>query len=279
MFMAGTVRWANDGTDAIAEQDLGTGAMVHRYVFAPGIDEPVVQYDGSGTGTRRFLSADERGSVISLSDGSGGLVAINAYDEYGRPGSGNSGMFQYTGQKWIGGIGAYDYKARAYFPRLGTFAQTDPIGYSAGSNLYAYVTADPVNYLDPFGLDCVASGSTQCPIVGAGDVTIVGKRLQFPGLMIIGGAAALGGYSAGFIGATGEGGAGGQNPDKSQCPVGSRFTFSFGPSFTVFGGVLGVSATPVQGTISVPWSAYLVKRFIERMAERNQLREKDEELR
>ena len=101
--MAGTVRWANDRTDAIAEQDLGTAAMVHRYVFAPGIDEPVVQYDGSGTGTRRFLSADERGSVISLSDGSGGLVAINAYDEYGRPGSGNSGMFHMPGRSGSAG--------------------------------------------------------------------------------------------------------------------------------------------------------------------------------
>ncbi|TFW00807.1 hypothetical protein E4M02_12655, partial [Brevundimonas sp. S30B] len=35
---------------------------------------------------------------------------------------------------------------------LGRFLQTDPIGYAAGANLYAYVGADQVNRIDPLGL-------------------------------------------------------------------------------------------------------------------------------
>jgi hypothetical protein len=70
-------------------------------VFGPGVDEPIGQYEGSGTSNRRFLSADERGSIISLTDSSGGLIGINTYDEYGRPGATNIGRFQYTGQRWI----------------------------------------------------------------------------------------------------------------------------------------------------------------------------------
>jgi hypothetical protein len=39
-----------------------------------------------------------------------------------------------------------------YDPVLGRFLQTDPIGYAAGANLYAYVRGDPVNFVDPLGL-------------------------------------------------------------------------------------------------------------------------------
>jgi RHS repeat-associated protein len=117
-----------------------------------GADEVLVDYAGSGTTSRRFLSSDERGSVISLTDSSGALIGIDTYDEYGKPGAANIGRFQYTGQKWLSEIGAYDYKARVYLPHLGVFAQTDPIGQADSPNLYAYVGGDPVNFGDPSGL-------------------------------------------------------------------------------------------------------------------------------
>jgi hypothetical protein len=43
-------------------------------------------------------------------------------------------------------------RARFYCPQQGRFASEDPIGVDGGSNLYAYVTNNPVTRVDPSGL-------------------------------------------------------------------------------------------------------------------------------
>jgi RHS repeat-associated protein len=147
-----TTRFGYDGLDLIAEYN-GSNALLRRYVHGPGMDQPLVWYEGTGTTDRRFLSIDERGSVIAVTDSSGNLITANSYDEYGIPGSGNIGRFQYTGQAWLPELGMYYYKARIYSPTLGRFLQTDPIGIRGGINLYSYVKNDPTNFIDPLGLE------------------------------------------------------------------------------------------------------------------------------
>jgi RHS repeat-associated protein len=101
---------------------------------------------------RRWLIADERGSIVAVTDQSGAAFNINRYDEYGIPAPYNLGRFGYTGQAWLPEVGLYYYKARFYSPTLGRFLQTDPIGFGDGVNWYNYVGGDPVNKSDPSGL-------------------------------------------------------------------------------------------------------------------------------
>jgi RHS repeat-associated protein len=181
---AGTTKFGYDGQDLIAEYD-GSNGLLRRYVHGPGSDEPLVWYEGTGTADRRWLHADERGSVIAVSNSAGATIATNAYDEYGIPKSTNTGRFQYTGQTWLPELGMYHYKARIYSPTLGRFLQADPIGYGDGMNMYAYVGGDPVNRVDPLGL------KKKCAKGNKGDIEVCGQPDSDSGVRVSGGAALL----------------------------------------------------------------------------------------
>jgi len=154
VYNANTARFDYDGDQMVTEAGV-TGGLSRRYVFGPAVDEPLVWYEGTGTSTKRYLDADERGSIIRVTDGSGATLAINSYDEYGAPattGATYASRFRYTGQAMIPELGMYYYKARFYSSTLGRFVQPDPIGYGDGPNMYNYVHADPINGTDPSGL-------------------------------------------------------------------------------------------------------------------------------
>ena len=144
----------------VAETD-NAGAILATYLHGPQLDEPWQMTRGT---VRSFYLADGLGSPVLLTNPTGAIVERYTYDPYGMPtiknGAGvvlTSSAFQnaflFTGREWDQETGLYYYRARYYSPKLGRFLSYDPLGPLPSPNLYTYVENNPVNLVDPWGLE------------------------------------------------------------------------------------------------------------------------------
>ena len=65
-----TTRYLSLGSQEIAEYD-GANTLLRRYVFGPGLDEPLATIDAAGSHSYHFT--DVRGSIVALVNSSGAV--------------------------------------------------------------------------------------------------------------------------------------------------------------------------------------------------------------
>jgi RHS repeat-associated protein len=165
-----TVFVTDAGNREVLEYDGASGAIQRWYAYGLGSND-VLNQTNVVAGTRTAMIPDIQGSVIASLDSSSGTLSKIGYLPYGKS-AGATAPFGYTAQRIDPETnGLYYYRARHYSPTLGRFFQTDPFGFSGGSNLYAYVNNDPLNLTDPSGFcvedACVVEGAVACAAIPA----------------------------------------------------------------------------------------------------------------
>jgi RHS repeat-associated protein len=143
-----------DGLRPVAELD-GAGNVVSRFVYAG--ERNVPDYMVKGSTTYRIVT-DHLGSPRLVVDVTSGAVAQRIdYDEFGNVTTDTNHGFQpfgFAGGLYDNGTKLVHFGARDYDAEIGRWMAKDPILFAGGDmNLYGYVLNDPMNWLDPNGLD------------------------------------------------------------------------------------------------------------------------------
>jgi RHS repeat-associated protein len=164
--------WRSISGDALAETD-GTGsttnAAYNEYVFFGGRRIA----SRSGTGGIFYSFADQVGSTRTITTGNGpgqtpGQLCYDAdFTPYGQEISYTARLqttacppsYKFTGYERDSETGLDYAFARYYSSRLARFLSTDPLGGSVGDlqshNAYSYTSNNPLNRIDPSGMnDC-----------------------------------------------------------------------------------------------------------------------------
>src|SRR5947209_3532009 len=111
--------------------------------------------------TTSYYELDGLDSVTSLSNSAGALAQTYTFDSFGNqtaPSGSLTNPFQYTARESDTEAGLYYYRARYYNPNAGRFLSEDPLGLNAGMDFYSYVSNNPSNLVDPFGLTSTCGG-------------------------------------------------------------------------------------------------------------------------
>lgn len=119
-------------------------------------------------GETYFYHYDQRASTVALTDSAGAVAAAYIHSPFGLE-LGRSGNVA-NPFTWLGGLGVMDDGDGIYFmtnrhydASARRFMQKDPSGFTGGHNLYAYAANNPLNLVDPLGLNYI------------GDATAVGN--------------------------------------------------------------------------------------------------------
>ncbi len=164
------MRLIYDGLKIIQERDTNNAVLVTytrgndmsgTLQGAGGIGGLLARTDTSGTD---YYHADGSGNVTALMNTSQHIVGRYLYGPFGRllgqwGAKSGANVMRFSSKPYLALTDDYDFGFRRYRPDLQRWLNQDPIGERGGLNLYAYVLNNPINNIDPLGLDITFSGS------------------------------------------------------------------------------------------------------------------------
>jgi RHS repeat-associated protein len=146
------------------------GQTTVEYVYVG--DRPLATIEPL-TGKVSYLHTDHLGTPQVATDAGRAVVWKARYEPFGAAKVVTSLVAQnlrLPGQEFEASTGLHQNGFRDYMPGLGRYLESDPIGLSGGINLFAYARANPLEMIDPRGLEESNAGSVwtkdlpSCPV-------------------------------------------------------------------------------------------------------------------
>ncbi|NUN04306.1 MAG: DUF2778 domain-containing protein [Bdellovibrio sp.] len=153
--------------DRIVARVNNSGVLSESYVYGAR-NTPEYFYKNSA---QHRVITDHLGSVrLVVNTANGTVVQRMDYNEWGDVLNDTSPGFQpygFAGGIYLVASKTVKFGARVYDPSMGRWLTKDPILFGGGdTNLYGYTFSDPVNFIDPTGLDACgmnqATGTVVC---------------------------------------------------------------------------------------------------------------------
>lgn len=145
-------------SQSVSFETDSSGNLHLRYTWGPDIDDLVAVRDSLGN--HFYAVQDKLRSVRGLVKRDGTWVLSQRFLSYGAvwgrdtstSGPGFALRYGWTGREYDPETGWYFSRARYYDPNIRRFVQEDPVGYSAGNNMFAYGNGSPLEGRDPTGM-------------------------------------------------------------------------------------------------------------------------------
>ena len=138
----------------ILETEAGAEGAGREYLHRG--DNRLAMYDMAGDAWY-FFQNDPIGTPVAVTDADNRIVWEAVYLPCGEAAVNPASLIEFNlrfaGQYYDKETGLHYNYHRYYDPRTGRYITPDPIGLAGGINLYAYVSNNPVMFIDPYGLE------------------------------------------------------------------------------------------------------------------------------